>query len=341
MTVDTSQQCSTVRVGPLYNIPKLLIDLGCDPEPIFERNGFHPEAFKDTEHRISYLMGSRLLADCVATTNCDHFGLLLGQMASPSYLGVVGFMVNAASTVGQALEALVEYLDLHDEGSTVSLKTEEDYCQLNFQIFQPGVSAAAQICDLSVVIMCKIMRSLCGNDWNATQVQLMKRRPDNAAPYLRYYRTSVLFDSDKCGIVFPRKHLQLAPPGADELLYHHLELEADLLHQMQHRELLEMLPAVLQRGLLLSRFSASDIADEFGMQERTLHRRLQAADTSFRHELDLVRKSLSTQLLESTGLPVYDIAVSLGYADSSGFIRAFQRWTGISPAAWRKQNRGD
>ena len=167
----------------------------------------------------------------------------------------------------------------------------------------------------------------------------MRRRPRNTAPYLRYFRAPVLFDSDKCGIVFPSTNLQLVPPTEDKLLYHHLELEAEVLHRIEHHEIVELLPSVLQRGLFLNRFAASDIADCLGMQERTLHRRLQAVNTSFRHELDQVRESLSVQLLESTSLPIYDIAVSLGYADSSGFIRAFHRWTGVSPAAWRKQNK--
>jgi AraC-like DNA-binding protein len=36
--------------------------------------------------------------------------------------------------------------------------------------------------------------------------------------------------------------------------------------------------------------------------------------------------------------PVRDIATSLGYSDSSGFIRAFRRWTGFSPTEWRRRS---
>jgi len=338
LNVYTLQNDCTVRVGPLFNIPALLLELGCDPGPIFERNGFTLDDFKDTEHRISYLKGSQLIADCVVTAKCEHFGLRLAQMATPSYLGIIGYMSNAASTVGQALKTLVEFMDLHDDGATVALHVEENYSRLSFHIHQPGVSAAAQICDLSVAYMCKIMRSLCGKDWNASQVMVARNRPRDVTPYTRYFRTSVLFDSVSCGIVFPNHYLQIKPPGADELLYHHLELEANLFHQMQHHEIMEMLPSVLQRGLLLNQFSASDIADSFGIQERTLHRRLQSEGTSFRHELDQVRESMSMQLLETSSLPICDIAIALGYADSSGFVRAFHRWVGVSPASWRKQN---
>ena len=329
---------STVRAGPLVNIPKLLLELGCEPDPVFKRAGFERIELEDPKHRISYLAGSRLLDECVSATKCEHFGLLLGEKANSSHLGVVGFLLRAASTVGQALESLIENFDLHDTGGTCELSEEADFCQLSFHVHQPGVSAIAQIHDMSAVMMCKIMRTLCGKEWNASQVRLMRTRPADLTPYTRYFRAPLHFDSDTCSILFPCHCLRLKPPSADELLFHHLELEANVLHSMQHQELIDMLPAVLQRGVMLEQCSARDIADAFGIQERTLHRRLQSSGTSFRQELDRVRESMSLQLLESSSLSICDIATSLGYADSSGFIRAFNRWTGKSPAFWRKHN---
>ena len=329
---------STVRVGPLFNIPALLLKLGCDPGPVFERAGFNIDELADTDHRITYLAASRLLAECVVDTGCEHFGLLLGQMAGPSYLGVAGFLVRSAATVGQALEALVKNLDLHDEGGVSDLSIETDYTRLSFHVHQPGVSAIGQVYDMSAAIMYNTMHSLCGDDWNATQICLVRRKPADLTPYKQYFRAPLIFDSEICGIVFSSYYLKCTPPTADELLHHHLELEAEALHQVQHHEIGEMLPAILQKGLLMGQCSAGDIADSIGIHERTLHRRLRAAGTTFRQELDIVRESLSLQLLQSSSLPICDIAASLGYADSSGFIRAFQRWIGNSPASWRKQN---
>ena len=335
--MDIKTKDSTVRVGPLVNIPTLLLKLGCDPEPILENAGFRAGEFEDIEHKISYLKGSRLLADCVAATGCDQFGLMLGQMAGPSHLGVAGFLACSALKVGQALETLVENLDLHDDGGTCTLQVGDHFTQLSFHIHQPGVKAVAQIYDLSAVVMCKLMRALCGRDWNPSQVLLMRARPQMMLPYSRFFRAALLFDSKRCGIVFPNHDLQRSPPMADSLLYQHLEEEALALHQLQNHGIMEALPVVLQKGLLQKRYLAGDIADVFGIQERTLHRRLKAAGTSFRHELDGARESLSKQLLEYSNLPVYEVATSLGYADSSGFIRAFHRWAGASPASWRKQ----
>ena len=103
-----------VRVGPLMGLPQLVRDLGCDPDPIFASAGFDTSQFEDPDVEILFVPASRLLAHCVKATACDHLGLLLGERAAPSSLGVAGFMLQAAPDVSTALRGLVRHLDLHD-----------------------------------------------------------------------------------------------------------------------------------------------------------------------------------------------------------------------------------
>ncbi len=329
---------ATFRVGPLVNLASLVRSLGCDPVLIFKQSGFDPEEFQDSGHRLPYIQSSRLLANCVETTGCEELGLLLGQQAEASHLGLAGFLMRAAPKVEQALRVLVENLDLHDEGGTATLDIGPDYSCFGFALQLPGLSATEQIYDLSAVMLYKIMQALCGADWAATSVKLARREPDDWRPYQRFFRTSLFFNSTECSVTFNNQCLKQDSPFADALLYRYLKHEAMQLRELQHNELMEELPAVMRRGLLAEQFATRDIADVFGLHERTLHRRLRDAGTSFRRELDNTRKSVSEQLLGSTTLPVCDIATALGYADSSGFIRAFQRWSEISPSLWRKQN---
>jgi AraC-like DNA-binding protein len=52
-----------------------------------------------------------------------------------------------------------------------------------------------------------------------------------------------------------------------------------------------------------------------------------------------VRYEIARQLLEGTRLPLAEIAATLGYSDPSAFTRAFRRWSGHAPAAWRANGR--
>jgi AraC-like DNA-binding protein len=53
--------------------------------------------------------------------------------------------------------------------------------------------------------------------------------------------------------------------------------------------------------------------------------------------VDDVRAAMATSLLRDRTRSIIDVAFELGYADLKGFYRAFRRWTGATPAAWRAQ----
>lgn len=340
MALTLSSDESTLRVGPLVNLAPLVLTLECDPAPIFLKSGFQLEDFLDPDHRVPFLQTSRLLQNCVDATRCDHLGLLLGQQANPSHLGITGFLVRTAPDAKTALKALIEHLDLHDEGGVAALKVGPSYSTLNYCIHLPNTSAIEQIYDLSATMMYKILRVICGKNWSAESIALQRRMPHDPTPYERYFHTMLYFDSTECAITFQSQWLQHSQASADKLLYDHLEKEAEMQHEAHKQELTDKLPAVLRRALLTGQFSKSQVADNLGLHERTLQRRLKASGTSYRQELDTARKSASEELLGSTSLPICDIASTLGYSDSSTFIRAFQRWYGTNPSSWRKQFAG-
>ncbi len=58
--------------------------------------------------------------------------------------------------------------------------------------------------------------------------------------------------------------------------------------------------------------------------------------TTYQQVLDDVRKRLALQYLTTTQLPLYEIALLLGFNDSSNFRRAFRKWTGKLPSDYRE-----
>ena len=78
------------------------------------------------------------------------------------------------------------------------------------------------------------------------------------------------------------------------------------------------------------------IAPRLHMSPRTLHRRLGQEGTSFRRVVTEVRRELAARHLLERQLAISEIAFLLGFSAASVFHRAFKRWTGRAPLAYRE-----
>lgn len=337
MSDPTAKRDSSVRVGPMTNVVHLLSSLSVDPFEVLNQVGLHPIDLEDPNHRLDYHQADNLLTECKRQTNCPHFGLLLGQRAEPWHLGVAGLVVYVAPTVRHALEGVAEMIDLHDDGTSVSLEIGRDYARFSFIAFEPGVMSIEVINDLSATIMCQILRVMCGPLWNPSAVFLPRRKPVNPIPHNRFFRAPIHFDSTELALTFENRWLDFSPATSDQSRYRQIKRASALLHDEAHRQIIDTLPITLRRGMLMGAYSAREVSSVLGMHERTLNRRLAAVGTSFRQELDSARRSFAEQLLEATNMHVADVAHALGYRHASSFIRAFERWLGISPSLWRQQ----
>jgi len=326
----------SVRVGVFANMPALLKSLGVDPEPVFERIGFEVRQFDDPDRRMPYLQMTQLLAECVEATGCKHFGLLVGQTLTAANYGVMGDVFRVAADVETALTGLTGHFDWHDDGGTPLFSIGPEITLLGYTVNQPGAMAIEQICDLSIAFVFNLMREICGAAWRPSQVLLSRRRPVNTGPYQFFFKSMPLFDAEMSAIAFPSRWLKHPVPSADEFIFRQLQLRMADMPRLRQFELVDLLSQHLRLGLLKGNWSVREIAQGMGLNEHTLRRKLQAKETSFRRQLDIVRLSLSLQLLEGTGMAVEEVAQLMGYRNSSAFIRAFGRWTGTTPNEWRQ-----
>lgn len=83
--------------------------------------------------------------------------------------------------------------------------------------------------------------------------------------------------------------------------------------------------------------SLNDMARRMHVSKRSLQRKLNEEGTSFQELLSETRRELSERYLSDSELSVPEISYLLGFRDTSSFFRAFQGWTGMTPAAFRDQ----
>jgi len=324
-----------VRVASAWAIPEVLRSLGADPAEVLVRAGLDSALFSDPDNLISFTARGRLLRHCVDATGCPHFGLLVGQQGGLHSLGLVGLLAKNSVDVATALQSLVGFFSAHSRGSVTRLEIDGDLAQLSFSVHQPDVEAVDQMCDGAVAMMLNMMRTLCGPGWRPIEARFEHRRPEDVRPFRRFFAAPLQFDTERSALVFSADWLQLRLPDTDAELVRLLHRQLDALQSEHAGDFPEQVRRVLATALLTGHAGADQVAALFAMHSRTLNRRLQAFGVSFQDLVDEGRFAIARRMLEHGSLDVSEIAAALDYADASAFTRAFRRWSGTTPAAWR------
>jgi AraC-like DNA-binding protein len=84
--------------------------------------------------------------------------------------------------------------------------------------------------------------------------------------------------------------------------------------------------------------SVASVAAVMSLSVRSLQRALGDAGTSFQELLDEARRVLALRWIEDRARSLKQISNDLGFGQSPAFTRAFRRWTGRSPSAYRGES---
>lgn len=88
---------------------------------------------------------------------------------------------------------------------------------------------------------------------------------------------------------------------------------------------------------LYSRLTVTEIASFFNVSSRRIHQIFnEALHISPKQYISDLKIQKAKQILEKTSMPIIDIADALGYYSAYHFSSTFQRKTGFSPSAYRK-----
>lgn len=325
-----------VRVAPLMALPSVLEALGVSPCLAFRRAGVEFDRFDHPENRIDHESLGRLLSVCSILSNRSDFGLMIATRFALRDFGILGELMRHSTTVGEALRVLMLHLNIHDRlAFPLLLRMDSANVFLGYSVLHPEKAGTPQIYDAAISIAFKMMRELCGPDWEPRFVQFSHREPENRTSYRRVFGPRLLFDAEWSGISFSETWLDQVMPDADPVRYGQLSQDLLVAQAVNPPGFRDEVQCVLHRLLLNGTTGAASIARLFGISERTLRHRLRLEGSSMHELLAETRFDLSRHLLQSTRLPMSKIAASLCYSDAAVFSRAFRGWAGVGPREWR------
>ncbi len=182
-------------------------------------------------------------------------------------------------------------------------------------------------------------RKLVGDAVTPDEVRMRWSGPRDAAPLDAFFRCPVRFGAPDDALVFSSAVSGLRlPEQTPELGEMFKSYAAAMIRRISAQPpFVDLVRETLSEGLLAGTSSEAAIAKRLGITARTLHRRLAEQGTSFRQLRSELLLRRAEELLREEELPISEVAYLLGYSEPSNFHRAFRRWTGVAPTAWRNQ----
>jgi AraC-like DNA-binding protein len=151
-----------------------------------------------------------------------------------------------------------------------------------------------------------------------------------------------LFGCDANAFVIERSLTECPVPAADQQLYLIMKRYLDQVLSEIPQE--DSLFAAVRKAIAESMRDGSPqlarVAKTLAMSPRTLQRRLQEGDLDFKKLVEDTRRRFAITYLKDRGNTLAQVAFLLGYSEVSAFNRAFKRWTGSTPLAYRRESSG-
>lgn len=324
-----------IRVSCSLGLPPLLWEHGIDPRELLREAGLPPETFDAAENVVPFAALCHYVELATARTGVTDLGLRACLDTGLRSLVTVGYLAANSNTVRIALSTLEAYLHLHDQGAVSFVTEDGPVAALGYEILVPGLGGADQLTFGSIAIAANIMRELCGPRFEIRDVTFAYPAPADTALFRSFFRAPVRFGAERSAITFDAGWLATPLDRADPFIRGVLE-ERALAEGMEARASFEdRLRRVIRTLVVAGRWSEDEVAATFGMSRRTLARRLKDNGSSFRQVLEVSLFDSARHLLQSSSLPLLEIADRLGYADPASFSRAFKRWSGMTPREWR------
>lgn len=270
-------------------------------------------------------------------TGDPALGLHWGLADNSQSFAPVSYLIAHSATLRRGLEALSRFEALLTEGPIHELQEEGDRAILRCR---PWARKPAHLLNLtSEMIVGGHFRLIRYFDAKARveQVNFEYPAPAHRDEYTKVFGDSVSFDQAFSGLVFDRKLLDAPSPHRD------LELR-DALRVVTERRVLsqaERAPYALKvRACLLQyrrphQTTMAAVARSLGVSVRSLQRRLAAEGRSYPALQNDAMAVVLKRLLREERLSIKQTAYELGFSSTSPFHRAFKRWTGTTPRAFR------
>jgi AraC-like DNA-binding protein len=321
---------------------------GLDPAAFASSFGLTAAVLADPYARIPHARLVSMWRELPRAAGSEAVGLRAAERVAAAPLHLMDYAVQHCATVGEALLRLSRYARLLHDACEIRLLQEGGEARF-VQRFACEPEMPGTFVEFIFASWVLRARALSGVASPARAVSFRHEAPRDVGEHERLFGLAPWFGAPRNEIAFDAALLGAPIIGADPLLAAMLDRHAD--------ELLKKLDAEGEgapddRGFVASvrRLVASElpsgavdigpVARKLGMSQRSFQRRLRAEGTTWSALVDEVRREVAVDRLRDASATLSEVAFFVGFSEASAFTRAFRRWTGTTPAAFRRSAQG-
>ncbi len=280
----------------------------------------------------------RLCEHAVELSRDPAFALHWAEHLSANTFNPVSHLVAHAATLRHGIQSLFEFHRLLNHKSSFELSETADTVTLRYAPFE-GASLRMQrfAAEMMVMGFYRLVRSF---DSRAAfiRVSFHYSAPSYREEYERLFGRAERFDESFTGVQFHRALMDAPSPYRDPDVHSALRniAERRVLRLMKREPFAARVRDLLVRQGTTHHVDMDAVARALGLSTRSLRRRLAAEGTSFHVVVNEALAIVARHLLQHRHLTIQETAYEMGFADPSCFHRAFRRWTGMTPKAFRE-----
>lgn len=282
----------------------------------------------------------RLWKGIIDESGDQLFGLHFGESMQLTALGIVGQLITTSSTVGEALSKGASMIPRIAEGFEINSEVVGNQAIIeirgNKEISTRSPCYYKSIRDFLAALVIHELDGLVVNKITANRISGPFSK-NVSEEYCRVLRCNDFHHSENMAISIDLKLMGIPIITANYRIQEYFKillLETSALDLIHLESLKNRVSKYIKSNSYLKVLSIDDVAANFNLSSRTLQRKLNEEGCSFKEIVDNVRKELALEYLKDRNNQIKDVAYSLGYNESSAFVRAFKRWTGTTPTLY-------
>jgi len=308
---------------------------GIDPVPVLRAAGIAPGLLDLPLARVAAERYGALWLGVANVLDDEFFGQDSRRMKCGSF-AMLCHAVTDSQTFAQALDRIARYFGLLLDDIGVRLEREGDLAALVLTAptsHPPGVFAQ----ETMLVMLHGLMSWLLRRRVPVRLAAFHYPEPAYSAEYRVMYSRQLAFSQPATALWFDAALLdQPVRHDARSLRAFLRDAPYNIVVKYSDRNSAAAKVRRLLRNLRPEAWPTfEEMAASLHLSASSLRRRLMDEGASYQDLKDALRRDLAIEALSNTDLPVAEIAATLGFAEPGAFHRAFRRWTGSRPGAYR------